>query len=597
VAPTLPKGPSHSDAAFALVGGLSANRAVCDAAERMRATSRATCDAANRWGATGGGTRGGVSCGRAASVSAQSQGEEGEYELIVVGAGINGAAIAREAALAGLKVLIVERGDIGGGTSSASSRLIHGGLRYLEHAEIGLVYESLRERERLLELAPHLVEPLELCIPVYREARRKRWQIGIGLALYDLLSAGKSLPSRKLFGREELLAKMPGLNPDGLVGGASYYDAQVRYPERLVLDNVRDAIDHGAVLATYTRVTRIRVERGRATGVDWESRLRKGGARAPLIVNAAGPWVDEVLGPIRHTRLIGGTKGSHIVVPPFPGAPSVGVYVEAGSDHRPFFILPWNELLLIGTTDERYDADPGTAEIDARERAYLAGETQRVFPGATQLAGRVLYTHTGVRPLPHTPRGAEGAITRRHIIRRHRAARGLYSIVGGKLTTHRALAEEVLDKLRREARLRATPGATRARALPSALAAGERDSLYAELSGKLGERQARRLLRVYGKFAADVAALAARPGLDERLGDGGVLLAELVYALDREWAVTLEDLLQRRCMAGLDADFGLRTAAAAAAALARVGIWGAARAEHELARYRELAARHGACAP
>jgi glycerol-3-phosphate dehydrogenase len=155
----------------------------------------------------------------------------------------------------------------------------------------------------------------------------------------------------------------------------------------------------------------------------------------------------------------------------------------------------------------------------------------------------------------------------------------------------------VLDKLRREARLRATPGATRARALPSALAAGERDSLYAELSGKLGERQARRLLRVYGKFAADVAALAARPGLDERLGDGGVLLAELVYALDREWAVTLEDLLQRRCMAGLDADFGLRTAAAAAAALARVGIWGAARAEHELARYRELAARHGACAP
>ncbi|HWN40253.1 MAG TPA: glycerol-3-phosphate dehydrogenase/oxidase, partial [Gammaproteobacteria bacterium] len=348
---------------------------------------------------------------------------EASYELIVIGAGINGAAIAREAALAGLRVLIVERGDIGGGTSSASSRLIHGGLRYLEHFEIELVYESLHERERLLRNAPHLVEPLELCIPVYRGARRSKWQIAVGLALYDLLSLGKSLPRRRLFCREELLTKMPGLNPDGLVGGASYYDAQVRYPERLVLENVRDAVEHGAMLETYARVTRLRVENGRAIGVEWTSARGRGGARAPLIVNAAGPWVDEVLGPIRHTRLIGGTKGSHIVVPPFPGAPQMGVYVEAGADHRPFFILPWNDLLLIGTTDERYEGDPGAAGIDARERAYLAGETERIFPGAAGLDARVLYTHTGVRPLPYKPRGAEGAITRRHIIRRHRAAR------------------------------------------------------------------------------------------------------------------------------------------------------------------------------
>ena len=155
---------------------------------------------------------------------------EPEYELVVIGAGINGAAIAREAAVAGFKVLVVERGDIGGGTSSASSRLIHGGLRYLEHAEFGLVYESLHERERLLANAPHLVEPLELCIPVYRGARRGKWQIAVGLALYDLLSTGKSLPRRRLFGRDDLLAKLPGLNQEGLVGGASYYDAQVRYP-------------------------------------------------------------------------------------------------------------------------------------------------------------------------------------------------------------------------------------------------------------------------------------------------------------------------------------------------------------------------------
>jgi glycerol-3-phosphate dehydrogenase len=527
-------------------------------------------------------------------MNVQAASDEAEYELIVIGAGINGAAIAREAALAGFKVLIVERGDIGGGTSSASSRLIHGGLRYLEHAELTLVRESLLERERLLENAPHLVEPLELCIPVYRGARRKRWQIAVGLGLYDLLSVGKSLPSRKMFGRDELLAKMPGLNPNGLVGGASYYDAQVRYPERLVLENVRDAAAHGAELRTYTRVTRVRVERGRAAGVEWQAAGGSGGANAPLIVNAAGPWVDEVLGPIRHTRLIGGTKGSHIVVPPFPGAPTVGVYVEAGADRRPFFILPWNELLLIGTTDERYEGDPGAAAIDVRERAYLAGETQRVFPGAEGLAGRVLYAQTGVRPLPYKPRGAEGAITRRHLIRRHRAARGLYSIVGGKLTTHRALAEDVLHKLRHELPRPASRELTRSRALPGALAGRDRDRLLEELRGRFGERQAQRLLCTYGKLAVDVAALAARPELAARLGDSEVLAAELVHGLTAEWAVTLEDLLQRRCMAGLDADFGLGAAPAAAAALERLGLWDSARAARELAAYRELAVRRGA---
>ncbi len=172
----------------------------------------------------------------------------------------------------------------------------------------------------------------------------------------------------------------------------------------------------------------------------------------------------------------------------------------------------------------------------------------------------MLYTHTGVRPLPYKPRGAEGAITRRHIVRRHRAARGLYSIVGGKLTTHRALAEDVLHKLRHELPRPARRDLTRARPLPGALAAADREALLADLRARFGERQAQRLLRIYGKSAADVAALAQRPELGERLGDSDVLTAELVHALTNEWAVTLEDLLQRRCMAGLDADFGLRAA-------------------------------------
>ena len=520
------------------------------------------------------------------------------YDVIVIGAGINGAAIAREAALSGLAVLLVERGDLAAGTSSASSRLIHGGLRYLEHFELGLVRESLNERERLLRHAPHLVAPLELCIPVYARARRKRWQIAAGLTLYDWLSVDRSLPGHTPLGRDALLAKLPGLNRDGLVGGASYFDAQARYPERLVVENVLDAAANGAVVKTYTRVTRIVVEGGRATGVEWRTADgATGGAHAHVVVNAAGPWVDETLGPIRHTRLIGGTKGSHLIAPPFPGAPSAGVYVEAGSDARPLFILPWNDLLLVGTTDERVD-DPSAAAATTRELEYLARETERVFPAAAGLASRVLYTYTGVRPLPYQPRGAEGAITRRHIIRRHRAARGLYSVVGGKLTTHRALAEDVLAVLRGQLRGLGRRKPTRERPLPGALGPKERDELLADVRATLNASQAKRLWGVYGAAALKVAELArSAPELASTIGAGAALVAELVYAREVEWAVTLEDVLQRRCMAGLGPDLGLGAAEPAARWLVRLGVWDSARAESELADYRARAARQRAPVP
>ena len=514
------------------------------------------------------------------------------YDLIVIGAGINGAAVAREAALSGLNVLLLERNDISAGTSSVSSRLIHGGLRYLEYAELGLVYESLDERERLLTLAPHLVAPLELCIPLYRDSRRKPWQISIGLTLYDWLAVNQSVPRHRSLSRDALLARLPGLRSDGLLGGATYYDAQIAYPERLVLENVRDAVDQGATLVTYAQVTRILLERGAASGVEWRTRAGASArARAPLLVNAAGPWVDEVLGELPHTRLIGGTKGSHLVVAPFPGAPASGLYVEAGADGRPFFILPWNGLYLIGTTDERFDGDPGDARIDEREWRYLIEETERVFPGAAPLGPRVLYTCSGVRPLPHRPRAAESAITRRHLIRRHRSAKGLYSIVGGKLTTHRALAEDVLRTLRRHAPQLPKRSPTRARPLPGALDAAQRAALSAAIAADLGAAHGERLVSLYGAAAEQVAALARDRELAAELVPGGTLAAELVHAIENEWAVTLVDIFQRRCMLGLGADFGLTAAPRAVAALIGAGVWDAERGELELQAYRELARR------
>jgi glycerol-3-phosphate dehydrogenase len=515
------------------------------------------------------------------------------YDLIVVGAGINGAAIAREAALAGLTVLLLEQDDLAAGTSAASTRLIHGGLRYLEHAELGLVYESLHERERLLRLAPHLVTPLGLYLPIYDARRRKPWQVRAGMWLYDLLSLGKSVPRHRMLDGPAVLEVLPGLARDGLVGAAHYYDAQVAYPERLIVELVRDAVAHGARLRTHTRVTKIDVVAKRARGVEWRSSDGTvGRAEAPQIVNATGPWVDRVVGELSKRRLLGATKGSHLVCRPFPGAPDHAVYAEAAADGRPFFVIPWNDLYLIGTTDERFDGDPAKIEVDVAEYRYLIGATESLFPAAAPLDRYVCYTQAGVRPLPRSSASRTAAITRRHLIYEHRRARGLYSIIGGKLTTHRALAEDVLQRVWRR-RDRSFASATRERPLPGALDVTARDELLAALGAELGAGQAARLWRIYGAQAAAIASLArSAKELAEVVGPGErPLVAELVHAVREEWAGTLADILLRRCMQGLAADRGLDSAQAAADWLVRLGLWEKSRGDHEVESYRALVRR------
>ena len=520
--------------------------------------------------------------------------DAGNYDLIVIGAGINGAAIAREAALHKLRVLVLEQGDLCSGTTAWSSRLIHGGLRYLEYAELSLVYESLGERERLLRTAPHLVHPLGIYIPIYKNGRRPRWQIGIGMLLYDLLSWRKSVPNHEMLSAAQVLERLPGLDAQGLVGGAFYYDAQVSFPERLVVENLKDAIDAGAELATYTRVTKLLTEGRRVRGVRWQDRSGSAGAaEAPVVVNAAGPWVDQVVGEVSSRPLVGGTKGSHLVLEPCAGAPDAALYVEAKSDGRPFFIIPWNGLLLIGTTDQRYADDPGKASISDQEFRYLVKETEHVFPGVENLAGRVLYTQAGIRSLPYRARGKEGAITRRHIIRHHRRARGLYSIIGGKLTTHRALADDVMKRVARRLELSTNTSPTRNRNLPGTGTAEERQALISEIEARLGAAHAGRLWGLYGMTAGSVASLVTENTelRVEICPHSRTLAAELVHAIESEWAVTLTDILQRRCMAGLGRDFGLAAAQGAADCLVRLSIWDRSRAEEEVNEYRDYAAR------
>jgi glycerol-3-phosphate dehydrogenase len=375
------------------------------------------------------------------------------HDVVIIGGGINGAGIARDAAMRGLKVLLIDKGGLGAATTSASTRLIHGGLRYLEHFEFGLVRESLREREILLKIAPHLVKPLAITIPIYKQSKRGRLTIRAGMILYDLLSWGKSLPNHQILSRAETLERWPGLNPEGLVGSALYYDAQVEFPERLVVENALLAREFGAEVLTHTRVTKLAVENGRVSGVEFVGEDgRKEFAEARVVINAAGPWIDRVLdqAPVESPKLIGGTKGSHIVVAPFRGAPENAIYVEARSDGRPIFIIPWNKLYLIGTTDVRFEGDPDEVRCEPWEIDYLLAETNLALPGAHLTRDSILDTYSGVRPLPVTGDKDEQSITRRHFIREHPRLPNLLSIVGGKLTTYRSLAEECVDLIFRK---------------------------------------------------------------------------------------------------------------------------------------------------
>src|ERR687894_1775402 len=347
------------------------------------------------------------------------------FDLIVIGAGINGAGIARDAAMRDLKVLLLDKGDISDGTTQWSTRLIHGGLRYLEYYEVHLVRESLAEREKLLHIAPHLVKPLRFVVPIYERSKRGPGMIRLGMIGYDALSFDKSVPNHRMLSREEGLEQYPGLNPDGLLGAATYYDGQVEYAERIAVENAVSAHERGATVLTYAEVKRLLYEESgngglpRASGVEFEDRLGGGAyaAHAPVTVNVAGPWGDRVLSGAgsfgiddapegadgEREQMIGGTKGSHIVVDPFPGAPGDALYVEARRDGRPYFIVPWNGRYLIGTTDFRYREDLDYISADDDEIDYLIAETNAVIPEAGLSRESVLFTYSGVGTTPPPP--------------------------------------------------------------------------------------------------------------------------------------------------------------------------------------------------
>ena len=532
------------------------------------------------------------------------------FDVILIGAGINGAGIARDAAMRGLKVLLLDKGDISSGTTQWSTRLIHGGLRYLQYYEFYLVRESLRDREILLHTAPHLVRPLGFLVPIYEYMEHGKLMIQLGMIAYDALSWEKSLERHRIFDREQTLEREPGLNPEGLMGAAFYYDAQVEYAERVAVENAVSAHEHGAVVLTYAKVDRLLVEDANVVGVEFTDVLsgERHAAHAPLTINVAGPWVDKVLAEMdrygeAEERMIGGTKGSHLIVDPFPGAPKTALYVEARKDGRPYFIVPWNGRYLIGTTDVRYAGDLDLVVADDEEIDYLIDETNHVIPEANLTRSDILFTYSGVRPLPYQPEGAEGSVTRSHVIYDHAEhdpkIGGLISIIGGKLTTYRNLSRETVDVAYEKLGKKAPRSHTDKVPLPGG-ATKDFEAFSAEFRATSGltEELATRLLKLYGVRAPEVLERAGDdPSLRVPLAspfsvETGLIGAEVLYAFRRELAEKLSDVLLRRSMVGMGPEVGLDVDEAAAQVAVRYLGWSQERSDSEVREYRDYVRRY-----
>lgn len=390
-----------------------------------------------------------------------------EFDVIIIGGGINGSGIARDAASRGLSVLLLEKEDFGYGCTSASTRLIHGGLRYLEYFEFDLVRESLREREILLKNASHLVKPLELCIPVYKNSKRSFFEINVGMVLYDLLSFDKSLPSYKSLSREEFINIEPSVCTEGLVGAVLYYDAQAIFPERICVENALMASKLSAKVLNHAEVVDFNVVGSKIDSIIFKDTLSKNKftVRGKQVVNVSGPWVDKLceLSGKSIKRKVGGTKGTHIVVNKSPKFPNHAIYASAKSDDRPFFIIPWNGLILIGTTDTYFDGDLDSVLATDSEIEYLISETNNLLPKCNLIRDDILYSYSGVRPLPYVSNVKPGAITRKHIIFDHdvEGISNLISVIGGKLTTYRSLSEQAVDILFKKLKIKKIKSTTK----------------------------------------------------------------------------------------------------------------------------------------
>jgi glycerol-3-phosphate dehydrogenase len=484
------------------------------------------------------------------------------FDLLVVGGGVTGACVARDASLRGLKVALVERNDFAAATSAHNSKLIHGGLRYLRNLELSLVRQSLKERRIWQRIAPHLVRPLPFLVPLFGQGARARATLAAGLTLYDLLSYDRGWvddPDQRLFrhrwlDREAALSREPVLDGQTFEGAFLYYDAQMYSPERLALECLIDADSHGAAVANYVEATGLSLRGGKVfgagvrcalTGVAFE-------VRAKLTLVAAGPWADiflsEALGkPASHKLLR--SKGIHLLVPAVTRENALTVAAEGGH----FFVLPWRGHTLLGTTDTAFNESPDALSVSEKDIASFLAFVGRHLPQARLSRDRVEHFYAGLRPLVDDGSGSTYGASRRSELVDHGKADGvdaLYSAVGGKWTTSRDLAEKIVDAVSQRLGIATLRCSTDRAALPGARFARFRDFVadqrHASVIPSLES-----LAHLYGsRLPLMLDEARNRPELLDPLGAHGDIGAQIVFAVREEMALTLSDAIMRRTGVG-----------------------------------------------
>ncbi len=521
------------------------------------------------------------------------------YDIIVIGGGITGTGVARDAALRGLSCLLLEKGDFASGVTSKSTRLIHGGLRYLANFEIDLVAESLRERAILRRQAPYLIHPIPILIPIYRGDPHGRAVISAGIHLYDFLSHERDIPRYFTSNREKTLVFEPRLNREGLKGSALFFDHQILMPERLVIENVISAKENGAALLNHVRAHQIE-DSGQGVTVSAIGALtgETSAFRAKVLINAAGPWIDRVrqAGNIDGTKIICPTKGIHLVVPKLTDQ---ALFI-ASRDQRMFFIIPLGACSLIGTTDTKYDGDLDEVHADRSDIDYLLAESKRVLPGLALSRDSIFYTYAGIRPLAFSG-DRESIISRKHrVIREGRTGR-IITIAGGKLTTYRNMAKDAVDTACRVLGVKARCVTDR-QPLPGSLPAKydiyEKEAVP-ELAARHGVRSevVRHLISIYGSRAEKLLALAES---DPRLGeaitpDSKDIYAQAIYSVSEEGAKTLSDVILRRMQVGMAGSRGVNHAEAIAELAGRELKWNEEEKRHQIEEFRRDLSKETEC--
>jgi len=479
---------------------------------------------------------------------------ETPVDVLIIGGGITGAGIARDAALRGFRTALVDKSDFGAGTSSHSSRLIHGGIRYLEQRAFHLVFEASRERRVLLKIAPHLVRPLAFLFPVYRGGRLPAWKLRAGMWLYDVLSVFRNVRWHRWLRAKKVRRVEPGLRDRGLIGAALYYDAQTD-DARLVIATVRSAIRAGALAANYVETTALLKPDGRVRGAIVRDVLtgETASIRANVVVNATGPWSDRLrqLDEPHAAPILRLTKGAHVTVPRRRLGNEHAVTLLSQIDGRVMFALPWGDLSYVGTTDTDADASPDALRVTTADVTYLLRSANAAFPDAHLTSKDVVSAWVGLRPLLREDHAHPSQVSREHRVLE--SPHGLISIAGGKLTTYRVMARDVVDRV--AARLHELDGRplppraqTDRQPLPGGEAAELEVLVEAARARGASETTARHLVASYGSEAAAVLNLVDR---DRPLGEPIVpgrpeIWAEVNYGVEREMAVRLQDILIRR---------------------------------------------------